>query len=160
MATPTPAKEMPEGIIEQEQEVAQELPEEMTSVVDSADEEEEDVPQNNSQQEQEKTADSENHPHYRDGVLTLAGIVAKRLRSKHPQLAGDVDSVEHLHLPLWLEAHAAEDTCPPSQEWSCAALALDTIFRHQNNTKEKVDVKPGTLKRFLEASKSKTEMPR
>jgi len=146
-----PADELPEieedaSMTEVEFDVGREvLNHEMTSEIQdgySSSEEEDDLPAS-------KTADCSNSPHYREAILSLASIVADRLKLTHPENIGDpAPTCEPLLLPSWLQAHAKSDTSVPSAVFAEKVLQMDSFFVRQHG--DKVDEKPGVLKRFVD----------
>lgn len=109
----------------------------------ASDEEEED---DNVEVVVSNTGDSREAPNYKDGVIALASIVARRLRETHPGLLGDPSTSQPRELPSWLQAHASTDTAEPSQQFVEQALKMDSIFIQQHGVK--VDKAVGVTQRF------------
>lgn len=96
-----------------------------------------------------QTTDVVGSPHYQDGILSIASIVAHRLKDPHPDLVGDPSNEEQPILPEWLQSHATTTSIQPSVIMKKAALNLDSTFILQHG-KISVDKEPGVLRRFTD----------
>lgn len=100
------------------------------------------------EQNETEPAKTNSDPVYIAGLESLAGVVAHRLRGKHPELAGD----GAVQIPAWVSHYTKKGFKTPSESFRTAATEMDKVFITMHKTG--LDSGPKVVRRFVEQVQS------
>lgn len=130
---------------EEGSEAAEFVPE-MSSAMDQG--EKDDTNDEDEEQNPTEPAKANSDPVYIAGLESLAGVVAHRLRGKHPELEGD----GAVQIPAWVSYYTKKGFKTPSYSFRNAATEMDKVFINMHNTG--LDSGPKVVRRFVEQVQS------